>query len=209
MKRLVLVVITLAAVIPSRPTIGADTDSARWLLMGNLFASESEKVWKWEPQNVYVNAQDCKEGIEQYQSEVATGAVFNIPQVCLSAHDPRWGSQKPRWILGSRNPYGWSSFKALFVDKDHCELSRSSDRYKGEDIDCISLDDPQFEPTKKITWFLLVPPEFGAGSRAPLNDWDVHETYDDKQTCETALAADARLKKFGAVCKIHVERTVH
>jgi len=190
--------------------------SAKWLLMVQ-FGTDSELVWKWTPFDVYSSADECKHGILNYQLNVSLGNYLSRPLECLSDQDRRWGDRRPQWILRTSSA-PFNTFVAVFPDKDRCEIRGEEscgcgslvgtecrpDSWRERGCTCISLDDPQFAPPpetiEKIEWYLLVPPAFSAGSGASLKDWDIHANYNSKQTCQNALAADARLKRVGAIC---------
>lgn len=211
-----LIRLTVAVALACGILLSSIPASAKWLLMVQ-FGTDSKLVWKWTPFDVYSNADECKHAILSYQLNASLGRYFSRPLMCLSDHDRRWGDQQPHWILrASSAPF--NTFVAVFPDKDRCEIRGEEscgcgnlpgtecrpDAWRERGCTCISLDDPQFEPPpqtiEKIEWDLLVPPAFGASSGSSLKDWDIHATYNSKQTCQNALAADARLKRVGAVC---------
>jgi hypothetical protein len=89
--------------------------------------------------------------------------------------------------------HGWE-IDGTYKDESGCQNAiqrqRAEGFFIGQETNCVTLDDPRWQPIHVQTWLLLEPPSFG-GDTAPLAEWtsqnDEFPSYSACQAKSTTL----------------------
>ena len=161
---------------------------------------------RWRIQKVYSSHADCKSDValSNAMSEAREGPsdMGMKDNYCVSDADARWKGAGPKWLLlsGPGADVHSREIKGSFLKQTACSdalVRAKAEAFSDADLECISLNDPRWSPTRpKPQWVLVSPPSFG-GETARLKDWERLNSFDRQADC---LATKQKMP--GTLCVI-------